>query len=202
MKKIILGTETENSAIEECLSLLKIQGSVLLLPTETVYGLMCSWNDELAIRRIEKMKRRDANKNFQLLSDDIEKIERVGGILNDAALKICWKLCPGPLTLVIKSTHGGTIGFRIPKYYFLLKLIAKFGHPLTATSANISGEPPYAKAAEALVSLDKEFPDILIDGGLIPSGALASTVVDLSGDEIKIIRKGLISEDEIRKAVE
>lgn len=197
--KLKNGADT-SKIISSCCAALRNSRTVLLLPTETVYGLMCRWNDSEAIQRIKSMKCRDENKPFQILAHNIKAIEKIGAELSGKATIIAESFCPGPITIIVKNKNGSTIGFRSPAHKFMLELLAAFGEPLAATSANLSGKEPAANFAEALESL-REKPDIAVDDGELASKGMASTVVDVSGDEIKIIRPGPISEEDIIKAI-
>lgn len=185
--------------IRECAEMLNRRGAVLLLPTETVYGFMCRWDDSEARNRIYKMKKRDADKPFQMLASSIAQAEKEGLISEGDAKIIAEKFFPGPLTLVVKNRNGGTTGLRIPNHQFILKLIEDINSPLAATSANISGEPAALTLEDALKNLES-LPDIAVDSGRIEAGT-ASTVVDASVSPFKILRPGPIKEEEIRKAV-
>lgn len=185
--------------IRECAEMLNRRGAVLLLPTETVYGFMCRWDDSEARNRIYKMKKRDADKPFQMLASSIAQAEKEGLISEGDAKIIAEKFFPGPLTLVVKNRNGGTTGLRIPNHQFILKLIEDINSPLAATSANISGEPAALTLEDALKNLEN-LPDIAVDSGRIEAGT-ASTVVDASVSPFKILRPGPIKEEEIRKAV-
>ncbi|MEI6056240.1 MAG: Sua5/YciO/YrdC/YwlC family protein, partial [Lentisphaerota bacterium] len=119
--------------------------------------------------------------------------------LNPTALKIVTAFCPGPITIIVPSVDGvSKIGFRIPEHEFVLQLIKKLNAPLAGTSANLSGEPAALNVNDALSSLRIK-PSLSIDGGALPKESLASTVVEIVGDELKIIRKGAISYDSLIK---
>ncbi len=201
MKNLSLNNSSvpESRIIDECAEILNRKGSVLLLPTETVYGFMCRWDDSEARDRIFKMKKRSSDKPFQMLASSIAQAEKEGLIFDGEAKIIAEKFFPGPLTLIVENRNGGTTGLRIPNHPFILKLIEKIGFPLAATSANISGEPAALTVEDALKNLEI-LPDIAVDSGKIEAGT-ASTVVDASTTPFKILRPGPITEEEIRKTV-
>ncbi len=184
--------------VDECLSLLKTNGKVLLLPTETVYGLICAYNDSAARKRILEMKRRDPAKHFQVLASGLGMLEGVISA-SPAARKLVEKFCPGPITIIVKSADGfSSVGFRIPDHEFMLELLDAYGRPVSATSANLSGNPPAATLEEALKGLAGK-PDLAVDAGRISGGGKASTVVDITGGRPKILRQGPIGEEEIMR---
>jgi L-threonylcarbamoyladenylate synthase len=184
------------STVNNCVEQLKQSGSVLLVPTETVYGLVCDWQDQTAIERIYKLKQRDYGKPFALFVNSLKMLEQHGIKLPENAKKLATEFCPGPITIIIPTSHGKTIGFRIPDHPFILALIEQYGHPLVSTSANCSGQPNALTTNEAIAMLDGQ-PDIAIDNGSIAVDALASTVVMINADRVKIIRTGPISKEKI-----
>jgi len=190
----------DSAALPACVAALAQEGSLLLAPTETVYGLMCSWPDQAARERIYSAKRRDGRKPLQMLAADLAMVEAGGGVVTETARRLAAEFCPGPLTVVIDSADGGSLGFRIPGHAFVLAVIRGHGKPLAATSANLSGEPAALGVPEALASL-AEPPDLAVDGGALPADSLASTVVDARGGGLKILREGTISLAELERAV-
>ena len=201
MKNLSLNNSSadESGITDECAEMLNRRGAVLLLPTETVYGFMCRWDDSEARARIFEMKGRSSDKPFQMLESSIGQAEKEGLIFDGEAKIIAEKFFPGPLTLVVNNRNGGTTGLRIPNHQFILKLIEKIGSPLAATSANISGEPASLAIEDALRNLES-LPDIAVNSGKIEAGS-ASTVVDTTSSPFKILRPGPIKEEAIRKAI-
>jgi L-threonylcarbamoyladenylate synthase len=183
-------------AAKECALQLEIPGSVLLLPTETVYGLACRHDDSLARKRIYELKDREKNKPLQIFIPDIDSLPEIGVELEGAAAKLAETFCPGPITIVTQDSSGGKTGFRIPAHPFVLELLKIFKTPLAATSANRSGQAAALSLKEALEDICGE-PDIAVDGGELHPEAQASTVVDVSDEEIKILRPGPITQEMI-----
>ena len=176
-------------AVETACDVLKQPGAVLLIPTETVYGLVCRAGDETAVEKIYRLKQRDHRKLLTLFVDRWQTL--TGAVFSKKAIQLAEKYCPGAITLIVAGKQGGTIGFRIPDYPFVLDLLQKCGFPLASTSANLSGEPNVCTTAEALLQLNGE-PDLVVDGGELPPDALASTVVDTTCDPIRIVRQGAL----------
>jgi L-threonylcarbamoyladenylate synthase len=142
-------------------------------------------SDEKAIKRIYEIKQRSSDKPLQILIADPKQVELLALDLSPKARELMKKHWPGPLTLVFKARAGGSVGIRMPKHDWLLKLIKETG-PLAATSANLSGEPEPLSAQEVKIEAD-----LLIDGGKCKLGE-ASTVVDVSTDPPLILREGKI----------
>ena len=187
-------------AVSEAVRILDQPGSVLLVPTETVYGLVCSWHDPKARARIYELKHRAENKPFAAFLPDLHALPP-DLVLPDAARKIAERFCPGPVTLVVPDGSGSTFGFRIPDHPFILRLLAAYGGALASTSANLSGQPPARNLAYALGSIDGE-PALAVDGGPLPPESPASTVIRVEADSSwRILREGPVSAAQIEDAV-
>jgi L-threonylcarbamoyladenylate synthase len=173
--------------------------AVLLVPTETVYGLVCDWNSAGGRDRIYQMKQRPENKLLAAFLPDIDAVYDFVPTLSETAEKIARAFMPGPITLVVPDGQGGTFGFRIPDHPMLLPLLREYGKPLASTSANRSGEPSTLNVEDALRGLIGQ-PDYVLDVGAIPAGSCASTVIAVNETgEWKILREGPVSAEEIRQ---
>jgi L-threonylcarbamoyladenylate synthase len=178
------------------------EGGVVVYPTETVYGIGCAPSDPDATQRICEIKGR-ADKPLPLICADIEAARKVVEMTPEAE-KLAAKFWPGPLTLVLKArskfgmwvTHGAsTLGVRVSPHPVAQRLASEAGGVIVSTSANISGDEPASSAEEAREIFGNKV-DIILDGGKSPGGE-SSTVVDLSGEEIWLLRKGPVSGDDI-----
>jgi L-threonylcarbamoyladenylate synthase len=182
------------------------EGGVVVYPTETVYGIGCLPSDPDATQRICEIKQR-ADKPLPLICADVEAARRIVEMTPEAE-KLAAKFWPGPLTLVLKSkvkygmwvTHGAsTLGVRVSPHTVAQKLAKAAGGVIVSTSANVSGDPPAQSAEEARRIFDSKV-DIILDGG--PSKVSeSSTVVDLSSEEIWLLRKGRVTGEEIMAAL-
>ena len=190
----------DESALEKVARILQ-EGGVVVLPTETVYGLVTLWDNEAGRARIYALKRRPANKLLQMLASSVEMAEQAGIVCNFRVLAVTERFCPGPITIVAPYNDGGSIGFRIPGNDFILRLLLRLGKPLAATSANLSGKLPALNAKDAVCDLDGE-PDAVLDGGEISvTGGQASTVLSLLGEKPVILREGPVLLEEIEAAL-
>ena len=192
-----------DTGIEQLLKLalehLQRPGAVLLVPTETVYGLVCSWHDELARERIYKLKARDGRKPLAMFASSADMAERSGVKLNDDARKLLEHFAPGPITVIAPGCEKyPTIGVRIPDHPFVLELLKRSNMALASTSANASGMPNVLKVSDAIAQLDGEV-DLVIDGGTLPEDAAASTVVTVCEKPCRVLRQGPISESAIKE---
>ena len=181
-------------------------GGVVIYPTDTVYGLGCDPANVDATRRICEIKGR-ADKPLPLACSDVETARRIVEF-NPIAERLAEHFWPGPLTMVLPArvdypiwvTHGArTLGVRVPDHQVARRLAKLSGGVIVSTSANKSGEPPPKTAQEAAEQIGGEV-DLILDAGPAPLRQ-PSTVIDLSGDELWIIRPGPIRADDIRKAL-
>lgn len=187
--------------LQRCIAILK-QGGLLVAPTDTVYGLVCDATNPIAVQKLIQVKNRPAGKPISVFADGFEMIEELVDTKNHkTTLK---SLLPGPFTVILPSTHivsplleseNNTLGVRFTTSDWIQKLVHLFGKPLTATSANISGRPPHYEASgfiEELPQEKKNLIDHIVDFGKLPHNK-PSTVVDLSGGTIQLLRTGEIS---------
>ena len=181
--------ETRREAVKRAVAALRRPGAVVLVPTETVYGLVCRAADEAAVEKIYALKHRSGSKLLAWFVADFHVLAQYGVKLSPLAEKLAERYCPGAITIICAKCGGGTVGFRIPDHELVLDILREIGEPLSSTSANRSGLPNALSAREALEMLDGDV-DFAIDGGDIPLGRLASTVVDATGDKGKILRQG------------
>lgn len=194
--------------IEEVANVLKNDG-VISVPTDTVYGICARINSSKAYLKLVSVKNRPSTKSFPVMCSDIEQIKSIA-IIDEKALKLIKAFMPGPITLVLNKrpdvlsyiNNAGTretdeLAIRMAPTPFLKALIKEVGSPLFLTSANKSGKD----VCRSLDEIEIECPtlDGMVMGDL--SFGEASTIVDLTGNDIKIQRQGPISEDEIMKAL-
>ncbi len=171
-------------------------GEIIGIPTETVYGLAVDARNPKAVQALRELKGRDANKPFQIMVRSLQDAETLVKI-DDRARALAKAFLPGPLSLVLPKKNGeGTLAIRIPGHALILSLLEQFGKPLAATSLNPSGKPP-ARTAEEAKSI---YPQLLILEGTCDLG-VASTVVDLTHEEIRILREGNITLSQILAAL-
>jgi len=178
-------------------------GEIIVFPTDTVYGIGCDPYNENAVLRLYEIKKRKKTKSFPILGLSQTELEKIAEF-NALEKKIAEKFWPGQITLVLKVKDekirqslglDKKIAVRVPNNQCVLSLL-KECKLLVGTSANISGTAPFTDPNECSKDLIKY--DLLIDGGIIPSRK-ESTIVEIVGDDIKILREGNVSEMEIRE---
>jgi L-threonylcarbamoyladenylate synthase len=181
-----------------------LHGSVVAFPTETFYGLGADAMDEKAIQKIFQIKGRKEEKPLLLLVADRTWLPGLVRKIPPRAERLMEKFWPGPLTLVFEASphlppiltaNTGKVGLRISSHPVAQALVKAVGRALTATSANVSGQPSASLAGEVLQALGDKVGAIL-DGGRTPGG-LESTVLDVSGPGPKILRRGAIPQAEL-----
>ena len=181
------------------------EGEVVAFPTETVYGLGVDATRESAVQALRVLKEREADKPLQVMCRDIVQAEEYG-VFSQVAKQLAQHFLPGPLTLIVQKkeesaiasgvTPGGdTIGIRIPDHSVVQELLHAFGKPIAASSANHAGEA-VATSGQEVTTLFGERVAVILDAAL-PEGAPPSTVVDCTGEAIRILRAGTISKAEI-----
>ncbi len=183
-----------------------LKGDIVAFGTDTVFGLACVYDDLKAIDKIYKAKNREAKKALPMMCGSVLMIDDVAYV-SDRARKIMNKFMPGAITIIYKKkdcisnscTSGlDTIGIRIPDDKFILDLINLVGKPLLVTSCNMSHEPNLSKWEDVLRIMDGRIDGLVKKDAL---GGVASTIVDCSDDDIKILREGPISKEEIEALV-
>lgn len=201
MKTITLSECGLSLAVSECAAALRRRGAVAVLPTETVYGLVCRWDDPEGVAAIYRLKLRDGRKPLSMFAVNVESARRYGAEISEKAERLFRAFTPGRITIITGTVGGGTLGVRIPDHEFVLALLKELGEPLASTSANLSGMAAALNCADALSGLNG-VPAIAVDGGALPAGSLASTVVDVSGAEVRILREGPLSAASIFSVLE
>lgn len=200
-------TERNRSAVvEKVVSLLK-RGGVVAVPTDTVYGLIADTLRPDAVRKVFRIKARSHAKALPVFVRDVAEARQYV-FLERGLAPLLDSMWPGQTTVVLRKkpvmpdlVTGGsrTVGLRVPDHPFLKVLLECYPHPLTATSANLSGSEP----ASSAVDIQKIFrnhiprPDLLIDAGKLPPSP-SSTVLDMTNPKNpRILRMGAITKEQL-----
>lgn len=195
--------EPEPELIERAVEHLRA-GRVVAYPTETFYGLAVDFHNDRAIKRLYDLKRRDPGLPIALLVADMPMLGLCVEKLPDAARGLIRTFWPGPLTICFPAspivsrnltTNTGKIGIRISSHPVATALVRSFGHPLTTTSANLSGYPPSLEASHVEKYFEGRLDCIVAAGAC--EGLKGSTVVDISDDTMAVIRDGSIPADKV-----
>ena len=180
---------------------------VIAFPTETVMGLGVYFDDEIALSKLNMVKGRPENKPYTLMLSSVDEIAQYAKI-SEKSYRIIRKFMTGPLTVLIPIKENlpywldygsGKIGIRVPSYEPTLKVLKAAKKGLLVPSANISGNPPALTSDEAKKIFGNSI-DLIIEGS--SNSGIPSTIVDLTDKDIKIIREGTITKEDILKALE
>jgi len=199
VKTFIVRIDPENvpDPVIETVAGILLGDGIMAYPTETFYGLGAVCFSGKAVRRIYRLKTRDARKPLSLIVSGLDMVETLASCPPPLFHRLAGEFWPGPLTLVLKALPsfparlagpGHTIGVRIPSVPWLRRLVQEVGFPITATSANTSGEREISDPAEILRTFSDKV-DIVVDGGATPGGR-ASTIVDITGATHSVLREG------------
>lgn len=194
----------KENEVEQLADILRNDG-VISVPTDTVYGICARINSEKAHNKLMDFKKRPKNKAFPIMCADERQIKNIA-VVDARAEKLIRAFMPGPITLVLNRnntlseyvTNGkDTIAVRMATSKVLEELIRKTESPLFMTSANKSEEPECTN----LDDIEKACPllDGMLDGNVVFGEA--STIVDCSSEELKILRIGPISIEQIKKVI-
>jgi L-threonylcarbamoyladenylate synthase len=182
------------------------RGAVVVFPTETFYGLGADALNADAVERVVSLKGRNPDSPIAVIIADEEMLPQIVSEISPVAQKLIQRFWPGPLTLVLPAKPGlpaallnrdGKIGVRISNHPLAARLSRELGRPLTATSANPSGKEP-ARTIEQARAYFGDRIGIFLDAGALV-GKSGSTVAEVNGDQIKIIREGEISSKELEE---
>ena len=174
-------------------------GHLIVIPTDTLYGLACDAFNPAAIQAIYAAKQRPQSKSLPVLLADSADLPRIARTVPPAAQLFIEQFWPGPLTILLPKhpqlptaiSNNNNVAVRIPNNEVARAIIRAVGGAMAVTSANLSGEAPATTAAAALNGL-YDVVTAVIDDGPSPE-AVASTILDCTGNELKILREGAIS---------
>ena len=177
---------------------------VIAFPTETVFGLGVFYDDEKAYNLLNQVKNRREDKPYTMMLSDVKEISNYA-FIKDKYLPIVNKYMPGSLTILVNAkscvpsyvTHNtGVIGIRIPSNKEALDLLKFVKKPLLVPSANKADQKP-ALSSDEVRAIFKDEIAVIIPGEI--SSGEPSTIIDITGDEIKLIRKGPIPLEELNR---
>ncbi|MBI4812765.1 threonylcarbamoyl-AMP synthase [Candidatus Falkowbacteria bacterium] len=192
-------------AIGEAVNTIR-RGGVVVYPTDTVYGLGADATRGEAVQRVFNIKKRPAIKPVPLIVPDLEMVGKLA-FLNKKIEETLLTIWPGPVTVLLQkkfnlpeSVTAGlkTIGLRIPDHKITHFLVVQCRVPLTATSANISGQPPSNKIEEVLSQFKNMpyVPDLVLDAGDL-NFSEPSTILDLSNGKPTVTRVGPVNREKL-----
>ena len=204
MRRLIVDAASPSAeAIGEAASLIA-SGGVVAVPTDTLYGLAADPFSADAVERVFAIKGREAAHALPLIAADADQVAEQIGALGPIASRLAAAFWPGPLTLLLAApttladaVSGGTgrVGVRVPAHAVARAICRAAGRPVTATSANVSGEPASADPDVVARALGDRV-GLLVDAGRTPGGP-PSTIVDVTGTTPRLVRAGAIEWEEV-----
>lgn len=207
-KYIDLKNVNNYDAMDNAAKVIK-DGGLVLFPTETVYGIGANGFDDEAVKKIFIAKGRAQDNPLILHIANLEMLDEIAENISELEYKLMDAFWPGPFTIILnkkkgianEATCGGdTVGVRMPSNRIAYELIKRAGVPIAAPSANISGRPSGTNLEDIIEELSEKV-DFIIDGGESEIG-LESTVVRVIDGEIKILRPGKITKEDMIKITE
>jgi L-threonylcarbamoyladenylate synthase len=203
----ISAVEPDKHSIHYAAELIQ-RGQVVGVPTDTFYGLAADPFNLAAIEEIFQVKGRPDDRALPVLVNSIEQAISLARDVPPLFLTLAQKFWPGALTLLVDASHKlplkitankGRVALRWPSSAVVGALIEHLRSPVTGTSANISGHPSCSNADDLMMQLGDRLP-LILDAG--ETGALlSSTIVDLTDGNWRIVREGLVSEEEIERTI-
>ncbi len=182
------------------------RSGLVVMPTDTVYGLAADAFDATGVRRLLRAKGRGRSMPVPVLIASLDTLRALTTNLDPQASELAHAFWPGGLTLICRQQPSlrwdlgdsrATVALRMPDNEHALALLHDTG-PLAVSSANLSGQPPASTVAEAKGMLSDAV-DVYLDGGR--AGDMASTIVDATGDALKLVRAGALSAERVRDVV-
>jgi tRNA threonylcarbamoyl adenosine modification protein (Sua5/YciO/YrdC/YwlC family) len=172
-------------------------GGTIIYPTDTVYGIGCSVEDKGAIEKVYLIKGQRTDKPFSFVCSDLSHISEYAHVSN-MAYRFMKHLIPGPYTFILPAARmkhlpklliskRKTVGIRVPNSPITLALVQSLGHPILSTSVTVESGV-IINDPDGLVDRFKNAVDLILDGG--PLASEPSTVIDLTGEEPEILRRG------------
>jgi L-threonylcarbamoyladenylate synthase len=185
-----------------------LNGGIVAVPTDTLYGLAVDPFRTDAVTRLFAAKGRAAGQAVPLIAADTVQVTEQLAPLSRQAARLADRFWPGPLTVLVpapvslaRHVDGGTgkVGVRVPDHDVARAIAAACGRPITATSANLSGDPATAVPDDVERMLGDRI-DLLVDTGPTPGGR-PSTIVDATANEPRLVRAGAIEWDAIERCL-
>lgn len=182
------------------------RGELVAIPTDTLYCLAADPFNLAAVTRVFAAKSRAWDRSLPLIVDSVDQVEELAQKLPSQFYLLAHRYWPGPVSIIVKAAPGvplkvtgntRRVSVRQPAAEIPRKLLSRFGMPLIATSANVSGHPTCTKASEVLARMGKHI-SLILDSPL-NSDVSAATTIDVTGPKWRLIREGAVSEAELRE---
>ncbi len=184
-------------------------GGTVIFPTRGLYGLGADASNRAAVDRVWRIKHRAAGKPILVLIADVKQLDRLVTDISPGARRLMYRFWPGGLTLLFTARPGlpgalvsgsGKIGIRLTAYPAARALITACDRPITATSANFSGQPGCWQPSKMPLAFVEQV-DLWLDAGDL-QGGIPSTVVDVTGSAVSVVRHGIIAPEQVTQTMQ
>ena len=184
-------------------------GKIIVCPTDTLYALVADAKNSIAMDRIYVIKGRSITQSLPLIAADLEQVNEQIGALSDLGTRLASTFWPGPLTLIVQAhavlgdqckATDGSVAVRVPNQSFARAVARQVGHPVTATSANCSGDAAISRI-EDLTEDIKQGVDLIVNAGSLVGGT-PSTIVDARYTTPILIRSGAVPWDRVLESLQ
>ena len=208
VQRLTTTDETEQSAAVEAVASAVRQGELVVIPTDTVYGIGADAFSHAAVTALLAAKGRGRQMPPPVLIASVSTLEALASSIPDYARALAERFWPGPLTLVLRQQASlswdlgetrGTVAVRVPDDEVALAVLERTG-PLAVSSANLSGHPA-AQDADRAEEMLGEAVTVIVDAGPSPGG-VASTIVDATGPAPRVLRRGAVSDEALTEVIE
>jgi tRNA threonylcarbamoyl adenosine modification protein (Sua5/YciO/YrdC/YwlC family) len=194
----------DQKVVQKVVDLLRV-GGVIIYPTDTVYGIGCDITKARAVERVARIKGiRPEKARFSFICSDLSHLSDFASHVDNTTFKLMKASLPGPYTFILNAStqvpksikqKRKTVGIRIPSNNIILEIVRQLGNPILTTSLKEDDEIlEYPTDPELIAEEYGDLVDAVIDGGY--GGIIPSTIIDCSGDQPEVIRKGLGEVDE------
>lgn len=207
-QRLATGTDEEREEAVTAASQAIQRGDLVVIPTDTVYGIGADAFDADAVRDLLKAKGRGRNMPPPVLVSSATTVDALAADLPGYARALIEEFWPGPLTIVCRQQPSlqwdlgdtrGTVAIRMPDHDVALSVLERTG-PLAVSSANKTGQPA-ATDVDAVLEMLGEEVAVVVDAGTSPGGQ-PSTIVDVTGPQGRVLRRGALSLDDLNEALE
>ena len=184
-------------------------GKIIVCPTDTLYALVADAKNSIAMDRIYVIKGRSITQSLPLIAADLEQVNEQIGALSDLGTRLASTFWPGPLTLIVQAhavlgdqckATDGSVAVRVPNQSFARAVARQVGHPVTATSANCSGDAAISRI-EDLTEDIRQGVDLIVNAGSLVGGT-PSTIVDVRYTTPILIRSGAVPWDRVLESLQ
>ena len=204
--RVIDPVSPDRGRIREAVRVL-LTGKMVAYPTDTLYALGADPRDAAAVEHLFRAKKRSPAQGIPLVAADVPQVEACVGRLSPLGVRLAALFWPGPLTMVVDAGptlsarllgDRSSVAVRVPDQAIACALASGLGHPITATSANVSDMASATTAAAAVEALGAELAMVL-DGG--PTGEVPSTIVDVRNRSPVLLRAGVIPWERVLQSI-